>query len=261
MIGSTVVVIVLEVIAQLLLGVYVLGADWPDDPVVFSFAILLGAAAFAALGLAVTTVVRTAEGSSAVVNAITCRWRSSLASSSRQRRCRRSSRRSPRCPSYFLDLIRTSFLPGEVWARRPWPCSRSGPLRPDRGDPTIPLGAARGHGRGPEPRPRASRALLPFGGCTVSKRTRSPVCSLSQSANALPYCAELKSCLPPYRSKSSEPRREASVAPPAWRAHRISASLAHSTNDRARSQCPRRAERARPRLADQRAEPESRRSR
>ena len=32
-IASTVVVIVLEVVAQLLLGVYVLGADWPDRPV------------------------------------------------------------------------------------------------------------------------------------------------------------------------------------------------------------------------------------
>ena len=62
--------IALEVIAQLLIGVYVLDADWPERPAVFVAAILLGAAAFAALGLAITTVVRTAEGSSAVVNAI-----------------------------------------------------------------------------------------------------------------------------------------------------------------------------------------------
>ena len=68
-IASTVVVIGLQVIAQLLLGVYVLDADWPDRPR-SSLRVLLGASAFAALGISITTVVRTAEGSSAVVNAI-----------------------------------------------------------------------------------------------------------------------------------------------------------------------------------------------
>ena len=65
------VVIVLQVAAQLLLGVYVLDADWPERPLALAFAILLGSAAFAAFGLVVTTVVRTAEGSSAVPS--TCR--------------------------------------------------------------------------------------------------------------------------------------------------------------------------------------------
>lgn len=69
-IASTVTVIALQVVAQLLLGVYLLDADWPERPASLAFAVLLGAAAFAALGIAVTTLVRTAEGSSAVVNAI-----------------------------------------------------------------------------------------------------------------------------------------------------------------------------------------------
>ena len=69
-IGSTVVVIGLQVVAQLLLGVFLLDAEWPERPLAFVFAILTGAAAFAALGIAITTIVRTAEGSSAVVNAI-----------------------------------------------------------------------------------------------------------------------------------------------------------------------------------------------
>ncbi|MGH3023458.1 MAG: ABC transporter permease [Gaiellaceae bacterium] len=69
-IASTVTVIGLQVVAQLLLGVYLLDADWPERPASLVFAVLLGAAAFAALGIAVTTLVRTAEGSSAVVNAI-----------------------------------------------------------------------------------------------------------------------------------------------------------------------------------------------
>ena len=40
----------LEVVTQLLIGVYLLDADWPEQPLVLRFAILLGAAAFAALG-------------------------------------------------------------------------------------------------------------------------------------------------------------------------------------------------------------------
>lgn len=69
-IASTLVVIGLETVAQLLVGVYVLGASWPLAPASFAGAILLGAAAFAALGLAITGAVRSSEGSSAIVNAI-----------------------------------------------------------------------------------------------------------------------------------------------------------------------------------------------
>jgi ABC-2 type transport system permease protein len=69
-IGSTIIIVALQVLVQLLIGRYVLGAHLPGSPASFAVAILLGAAAFAALGLAVSAVVRTAEGSSAVVNAI-----------------------------------------------------------------------------------------------------------------------------------------------------------------------------------------------
>lgn len=69
-IGSEVIVIALQVIAQLLIGRYLLDADWPAAAGSFAAATALGAAAFAALGIAVTTLVRTSEGSSAVVNAI-----------------------------------------------------------------------------------------------------------------------------------------------------------------------------------------------
>ncbi len=67
---STLVTIALETIAQLLVGVYVIGASWPEAPGSFVVAVLIGAAAFAALGLAITGAVRSAEGSSAIVNAI-----------------------------------------------------------------------------------------------------------------------------------------------------------------------------------------------
>lgn len=67
---STLVVIALEVTTQLLIGRYVLDAAWPKSPLAFVFVLVVGAAAFAALGLALTGLVRSAEGSSAVVNAI-----------------------------------------------------------------------------------------------------------------------------------------------------------------------------------------------
>jgi ABC-2 type transport system permease protein len=69
-IASMVIVIALQVLLQLLIGRYILDADWPSAPVSFAVAILFGAAAFAALGVAITAFVRSAEGSSAVVNAI-----------------------------------------------------------------------------------------------------------------------------------------------------------------------------------------------
>ena len=68
-IGSTLVVIGLEVVTQLLIGRFLLDAALPDA-LPFVLAVLLGTIAFAALGLALTGLVRSAEGSSAVVNAI-----------------------------------------------------------------------------------------------------------------------------------------------------------------------------------------------
>jgi ABC-2 type transport system permease protein len=69
-IASTLVVIAIEVVAQILLGRFALDADWPASPVSFAAVLLLGTAAFAALGLAITGLVRSSEGSSAVVNAV-----------------------------------------------------------------------------------------------------------------------------------------------------------------------------------------------
>ena len=114
-IGSTVVVIVLEVIAQLSPRRLRPRRRLARRPVVFSFAILLGAAAFAALGLAVTTVVRTAEGSSAVVNAIylPMAFISGVFFSTAEMPAFLEAISEVLPLTYFLDLIRTSFLPGE----------------------------------------------------------------------------------------------------------------------------------------------------
>lgn len=117
-IASTVVVIALEVIAQLLLGVYLLDADWPERPLQLAFVILLGAAAFAALGIAVTTVVRTAEGSSAVVNAIylPMAFISGVFFSTAEMPAFLEAISEVLPLTYFLDLIRASFMEDETFA-------------------------------------------------------------------------------------------------------------------------------------------------
>jgi ABC-2 type transport system permease protein len=69
-ISSMVIVIGLQVVAQLLVGRYLLDADWPAAAVAFAVVILFGAAAFAALGVAITGFVRSSDGSSAIVNAV-----------------------------------------------------------------------------------------------------------------------------------------------------------------------------------------------
>jgi ABC-2 type transport system permease protein len=114
-IGSTVIVIALEVVSQLLLGVYLLDADWPERPFYFVFAIGLGAAAFSALGIAVTTAVRTAEGSSAVVNAIylPMAFISGVFFSTEEMPAFLQAISEVLPLTYFLDLIRASFVEGE----------------------------------------------------------------------------------------------------------------------------------------------------
>ncbi len=67
---SILVVIGIEAFLQVLIGRYVLDAGFPASPGSLAFALLLGAAAFSALGLATTALVKSSEGSSAIVNAI-----------------------------------------------------------------------------------------------------------------------------------------------------------------------------------------------
>jgi ABC-2 type transport system permease protein len=68
--GSTLIVFGLQTLAILTLGRILYGVHWPGRPLSLALALLVGAGAFAALGLAITTAVHSAEGSSAVVNAI-----------------------------------------------------------------------------------------------------------------------------------------------------------------------------------------------
>ena len=67
---STLIVFLLQTIALFLLGRALHGTPFPSDIGSFFVAIVIGAAVFAALGTATASVIRSAEGSSAVVNFI-----------------------------------------------------------------------------------------------------------------------------------------------------------------------------------------------
>jgi ABC-2 type transport system permease protein len=67
---SMLVVFLLQAVAVLVLGKLLHSTPFPGRPLSMLLTILLGAAAFAAMGLGITSVIRSAEGSSAVVNTI-----------------------------------------------------------------------------------------------------------------------------------------------------------------------------------------------
>ena len=68
--GSTFIVFAIETAVLIVLANVLFGVGFPDRIFSLVLALLLGTLAFAALGLALTTVIRSAEGSSAVVNAV-----------------------------------------------------------------------------------------------------------------------------------------------------------------------------------------------
>jgi len=67
---SILVVFLLQAVAVLLLGKLLKSTPFPHDPLSLLAALLLGAAAFAAMGLGITSLIRSVEGSAAVVNLI-----------------------------------------------------------------------------------------------------------------------------------------------------------------------------------------------
>ena len=67
---SILIVFVIQTLAVFILGRALKSTPFPHHPLSLLLAVLLGAAAFAALGLAITSLLRSAEGSSAAVNVI-----------------------------------------------------------------------------------------------------------------------------------------------------------------------------------------------
>ena len=70
LLGSTLVVFGLQTVALFLLGRSFYGTPFPPDIGSFVVTVVIGAAVFAALGTATASVIRSAEGASAVVNFI-----------------------------------------------------------------------------------------------------------------------------------------------------------------------------------------------
>jgi ABC-2 type transport system permease protein len=68
--GSTLLTFLIEALVIVLIGRVLFSVHFPTRPFSLAAALVIGAAAFAAMGLALTGLVRTAEGSSAVVNAV-----------------------------------------------------------------------------------------------------------------------------------------------------------------------------------------------
>ncbi len=67
---SILVVFALQTIALFILGKVLKSTPFPERPFSLALALLLGAAAFAGMGLGFTTLLRSAEGSSAAVNTV-----------------------------------------------------------------------------------------------------------------------------------------------------------------------------------------------
>jgi ABC-2 type transport system permease protein len=70
MLISTIIVYAIEVVVLVVLARILFDVPFPSRVVSLVLALLLGAFAFAAMGIGLTTVIRSAEGSSAVVNAV-----------------------------------------------------------------------------------------------------------------------------------------------------------------------------------------------
>jgi ABC-2 type transport system permease protein len=68
--GSTILVFAIEAVVLIVLAKLLFDVPFPTKIFSLVLALLLGSIAFAGMGLALTTVIRSAEGSSAVVNAI-----------------------------------------------------------------------------------------------------------------------------------------------------------------------------------------------
>ena len=70
LLASTMLVFALETVLLFLLGRVLFGTPFPTEILSLALAVLLGGAAFAALGVAAAALIRSAEGSSAAINVI-----------------------------------------------------------------------------------------------------------------------------------------------------------------------------------------------
>ena len=119
---STLLVFALQTVALFLMGSVLYSTPFPSDVASLAAAVVIGAAAFAALGVATSTFIRSAEGSSAVVNFIllpmaflsgafgpTLHYGAFL---------RAIGDLLPL--KYFIDIVNTVYLRGDAIWTKPW---------------------------------------------------------------------------------------------------------------------------------------------
>lgn len=117
---STLVVFALQTVALFLLGRALYSTPFPSDVVSLAAAVVIGAAVFAALGTATASVIRSAEGSSAVVNSILLPMAFLSGSFGETRHLPAFLRAiADVLPlKYFIDLVNAVYLRGHgVWTR------------------------------------------------------------------------------------------------------------------------------------------------
>ena len=117
---STLIVFLLQTVALFLLGRALYGTPFPSAAASLVAAIVLGAAVFAALGTATASVIRSAEGSSAVVNFILLPMAFLSGSFGETRHLPAFLRAiADVLPlKYFIDLVNAVYLRGHgVWTR------------------------------------------------------------------------------------------------------------------------------------------------
>ncbi|HEU5215667.1 MAG TPA: ABC transporter permease [Gaiellaceae bacterium] len=120
LLASTLIVFALQTVALLLLGRALHGTPFPSDIGSFAAAVVIGAAVFAALGTATASVIRSAEGSSAVVNFILLPMAFLSGSFGPTHRLPAFLRAiADVLPlKYFIDLVNAVYLRGHgVWTR------------------------------------------------------------------------------------------------------------------------------------------------
>jgi ABC-2 type transport system permease protein len=117
---STLAVFVLQTVALFVLGRTFYSTPFPSDAVSLVAAIVVGAAVFAALGTAIASVIRSAEGSSAVVNFILLPMAFLSGSFGETRHLPAFLRAiADVLPlKYFIDLVNAVYLRGHgIWTR------------------------------------------------------------------------------------------------------------------------------------------------
>ena len=117
---STLVVFALQTLALFLLGRALYSTPFPSDVASLVAAVVIGAAVFAALGTATASVIRSAEGSSAVVNSILLPMAFLSGSFGETRHLPAFLRAiADVLPlKYFIDLVNAVYLRGHgVWTR------------------------------------------------------------------------------------------------------------------------------------------------